>query len=371
MEATRFLPALRDDAAAVGRQSDLLRRVPMLASLLDGVPDMVLILNRRRQILFANGAARQALKDGDPIGRRGGEALCCVNAGREPGGCGTSEFCTACGLGRALARVRPGRPAFEECRVAVRRPGRDLDLRAWATPFEWAGERFTLLALQDAREENRRRALERVFYHDVLNTAGGLIQLSDLLQTAADSELPELKASLARISQRLIDEIVDQRDLASIEKREYQADPAEFDAGEEMTAVAKTYRRHRAGTGKTIQVEPGPSLRVRCDRRLLGRVLGNLVKNALEAEPTGAVVRLGWRREAQGPLCLWVANPAVMPRAVAYQVFQRSFSTKAPGRGLGAYGAKLIVETYLGGSIEFDSIEGRGTEFRVLLPPAS
>ena len=65
---------------------------------------------------------------------------------------------------------------------------------------------------------------------------------------------------------------------------------------------------------------------------------------------------------------IWVNNPAVMPRDVQLQVFNRSFSTKGSGRGIGTYSMRLLVSRYLGGSVDFDSSEDRGTIFRVRLP---
>jgi signal transduction histidine kinase len=44
-------------------------------------------------------------------------------------------------------------------------------------------------------------------------------------------------------------------------------------------------------------------------------------------------------------------------------VFQRSFSTKGTGRGLGTYSIKLLTERYLGGRVWFESAEGHGTTF--------
>ena len=51
------------------------------------------------------------------------------------------------------------------------------------------------------------------------------------------------------------------------------------------------------------------------------------------------------------------------------QVFQRSFSTKGgPGRGVGTYGARLLVQRYLGGTLSFTSVPGSGTTFVLSLP---
>jgi len=49
-------------------------------------------------------------------------------------------------------------------------------------------------------------------------------------------------------------------------------------------------------------------------------------------------------------------------------VFQRSFSTKGKGRGLGTYSIKLLTERYLKGTASFTSTETDGTTFQISLP---
>jgi sensor histidine kinase regulating citrate/malate metabolism len=57
-----------------------------------------------------------------------------------------------------------------------------------------------------------------------------------------------------------------------------------------------------------------------------------------------------------------------MPDHVKSRIFQRSFSTKGQGRGIGIYSMRLITEQYLHGSVSFTSEKGAGTEFVVRLP---
>jgi len=109
---------------------------------------------------------------------------------------------------------------------------------------------------------------------------------------------------------------------------------------------------------------------VATDKVLLKRVLGNLVKNALEASVEGQAVSLAFQNQS-APV-FRVHNQAAMPDVVCLQVFRRSFSTKSPvGRGIGTYSAKLITEHYLGGSLSFTSSEEDGTSFFVTLPASN
>ncbi len=55
-----------------------------------------------------------------------------------------------------------------------------------------------------------------------------------------------------------------------------------------------------------------------------------------------------------------------MPPEVQAQVFQRSYSTKGAGRGLGTYAMKLFGEGVLHGEVGFDTGPG-GTVFWIRL----
>jgi sensor histidine kinase regulating citrate/malate metabolism len=57
-----------------------------------------------------------------------------------------------------------------------------------------------------------------------------------------------------------------------------------------------------------------------------------------------------------------------IPEDVRLQIFQRSFSTKGSGRGLGTYSMKLFGENYLHGRVYFRTNEKQGTTFTIELP---
>jgi sensor histidine kinase regulating citrate/malate metabolism len=56
-----------------------------------------------------------------------------------------------------------------------------------------------------------------------------------------------------------------------------------------------------------------------------------------------------------------------MPEEVKMQLFQRSFSTKGEGRGIGTYSIRLLTENYLNGKVSFISNKTDGTVFSVEL----
>jgi sensor histidine kinase regulating citrate/malate metabolism len=63
-----------------------------------------------------------------------------------------------------------------------------------------------------------------------------------------------------------------------------------------------------------------------------------------------------------------VKNSLLIPHDVQLQIFQKSFSTKGKGRGLGTFSIKLLTERYLGGTVHFVSSEETGTVFTIEFP---
>ena len=88
---TRFLPAERETPDVVMRQARrFLEAPPPLRDVLDSVPDYLLALNSRRQIVFANASMMGFLgrTEEELLGLRPGEALDCEHSTAESGGCG-------------------------------------------------------------------------------------------------------------------------------------------------------------------------------------------------------------------------------------------------------------------------------------------
>jgi signal transduction histidine kinase len=273
----------------------------------------------------------------------------------------------------AILASQGGRQSIKECQILTR-DNSALELKVWATPYEQDGQPYTLFVAADVSDEKRRRALERIFFHDVLNTAGGVYGLSALLVEEDDLEdVPEIAEMIHHSSERLIEEIQAQRQLSAAERGELEVS---FDGTTTvglMAEVAQSYARHPVAKDRQIAVEPAAQdVPLSTDPILARRVLGNMVKNALEATERGGTVDLTCAlREAA--VVFAVHNPIYMPRSVQLQVFKRSFSTKSAGRGIGTFSIKLLGEKYLGGSVWFTSSKEQGTTFFLMLPtrPAS
>ncbi len=367
--ATRFAPAERADADVLAAEETFLDSMLGEDPLLDSVSEVLAILNEQRQVVYCNRRLLELLETtlGDVLGRRPGEALGCIHSDESPGGCGTTESCRQCGAVRAILKAQAGQQAVKECRILTH-GGSALDLRVWATPMEAEGRTFTVFAAADISHEKRREALERVFFHDILNTAGNVQTAAELLRTREVGDPGPILEIIEKASSQLVDEIHSHRLLLSAEGGTLEASSESLSSLNVLERVRLQYEASDLARSRTLRVAPGPaSLNFRSDPTLLARVLGNLTKNALEATEKGGVVTLGCREE-EDAVVFSVNNPAVMERSTQLQIFQRSFSTKGAGRGIGTYSVKLLTEQYLGGQVWFESEEPEGTTFHVRLP---
>jgi hypothetical protein len=97
------------------------------------------------------------------------------------------------------------------------------------------------------------------------------------------------------------------------------------------------------------------------------RILLNMAKNAAEATPDGGSIEVICRKGDE-IASFSIHNKGIIPDDIRLQIFQRSFSTKGYGRGLGTYSMKLFGENYLKGRVYFTSDEKEGTIFTVEVP---
>lgn len=357
----------------ISRLAALFATPSLLTELLDGVSSFYMILSRTRQAVFANRALREYVareRRASALGLRPGEAVDCIHACETPGGCGTTEFCVFCGAVSAIISGQQGQPAVEECRLIRTQDHEALDLRVFASPLTHAGEKFVILSAVDISDEKRRQNLERAFFHDIGNSASGVSMIVEALRGKVAGEAAALAESALRGSRRLLDEIRSQRDFASAERGKLAVKAEPFQVRDAVAEAVQLFREQKWAASRTILISPPPAdSSIVGDRTVVSRVVSNMVKNALEASlPDEAVIVT--TAAVGDDIEVRVRNPQVMPDDVQHQVFQRSFSTKGDGRGLGTYAMRLLTEHYLGGKVGFISAAGKGTTFWVRFPRA-
>jgi signal transduction histidine kinase len=368
---TEFASAERASPQAIERAISLFADSDSVQKRIkDDDPFVFMILNKQRQIVYGNNSVSALLERRCDafLGMRLGELLGCEHATETEGGCGTTRFCSTCGGVTAILSALNGVEDVQECQVTRRSDGRAINLRVWARPFRTGEEYFTLFVAHDIEHEKRKESLERVFFHDVLNTATAAYGYARLLEARPEAARPDALGKVAKLVRRLADEIEAQRDLSAFERNQYQVSYQRINAGDLLLEIGSDFDEDPIGEGVHIELaEAAGQVQLETDPRLIRRVLVNMLKNAIEASGTGDTVSLGCE-QIDGKVRFWVHNRAVMPERVQLQLFRRSFTTKGTGRGLGTYSMRLLCERFLGGEVRFTSAPEDGTVFEVLLP---
>lgn len=372
-----LLPAERASGEVVARQAKIFTDSPA-APILDHLPASVVVFNQARQIIYANDQFRRLLPTEstavrEVLGLRLGEALSCLGAVLEEGGCGMSAMCRHCGAGKSMAAIAAGQPKAQgECRLTLcdghRAGSLDFRMEVWAMPQ--GGEAFHAAILTDTRAEKRLALMERIFYHDILNYVSGMRGVCDLLRhekaQEGNGEIELLGFAVDRVA-----EIIDaQRAFSQAERGDYEVTGVRLRTRTLLEELLALMRQESSCRGKSLVLDSrAADTVIFTDRRLLDRILVNMLKNALEATQKGGRITAGCDLEGK-MLRFWVRNPGVIPPDVQAQLFRRTFSTKGGGRGLGTHGMKLFAENYLEGEVGFTSNEDHGTEFFLRLPQA-
>lgn len=367
---SKYLPAARAADEELTRQVQFFSADTLHKTLLNAVPDAVMILNENRQIVFANEAVRSLAsirKDEKLLGLRPGELLGCMHAENQSGGCGTSLFCRVCGAAHVILSGIQGRDDAQECRIR-RKDGTSLDLLVYGRPIIEQNQAFTIFSIQDIADQKRLQVLEHAFFHDVLNASGGIRNLLKVLPQLEPEEKEETHTLLISLADSMIEDIQSHRDLLAAENGELSIHMRRISVKNLFTELIDMYKDSYYALGKEIGYRSDKAdHHIETDPKILQRCIGNILKNALEASPSGAKVGIGVREEGAF-LTMWVHNPTYIPPEIQLQIFQRSFSTKDSKRGIGSYSIKLLAEKYLGGKVSFTSEEKEGTYFYVSIP---
>jgi signal transduction histidine kinase len=201
-----------------------------------------------------------------------------------------------------------------------------------------------------------------------LNTAGGLNGLLNILKAGADpGEERELINLSEEASRDILDEILLHRQIRAAEMGDLQIKIETVNSLDFLSSSVGKIRLHEVGKNKMIIIsDTTANIDFETDKNLFQRVIINLLKNALEATETEKSVTAGVESDRL-KIRFWVKNDSVIPRDIQMQLFQRSFSTKGLGRGIGTYSIRLLVENYLKGKVSFISNETEGTIFSVEL----
>lgn len=365
---TYFAPAERLKKSEVLLQNKELISVSFLNEILSASNTIFLILNEERQVVLANNAFLKVLNmptESELYGDRLGEILNCKYSSLTDGGCGTSEHCIKCGAVNAIIYAIEGEENEQVFRLLTAE-NNAVDFQIKAKLLTFQNTKYIFISAIDISDSKRKEVLERTFFHDILNTAGGLYGLAEILKTDKDEEPhTEFYDTIYNLTDKLVKEIEHHRILISAENGSLKLNIGEINLNLFLEMIKNMVENNQAIQHVKLEIKADNEyVYFSTDPILLQRVLINMVKNAAEASDPGDVVTLAGEADDEH-ITISVHNPKYITEEIRTQIFQRSFSTKGTGRGIGTYSMKLFGEKYLGGEVNFITDKKDGTTFYI------
>ncbi|HEX7424999.1 MAG TPA: ATP-binding protein [Terriglobales bacterium] len=279
-------------------------------------------------------------------------------------------------------------PAFQQQRPLVQYEFDAADGRRVQVSLDFIQEKGTsigaLLTMRDAEsvrrieheiEISRRLSasgrMTRGVAHEVKNPINAIVLHLQLLQNKLQQDDPDTRRHmdvigneirrLDRVVQILVD-FTRPRDL-----RLEEVDMRKILEGVSVLA-APDAARHGVRVVQELPSEDD-ALMVRVDSDLMKQAILNLVLNGVQSMNEGGTLTLKTRRDDEMILAEVMDQGCGIPPEAQEKIFELYFTTKGDkgGSGIGLAQTYQIMQWHYG-SVEFDSIVGTGTTFRLRLP---
>ena len=200
---------------------------------------------------------------------------------------------------------------------------------------------------------------------------GGGVRVADAPPTQVTVESSSVLNHVSVIGSeiRRLDEVV-QGFLKFSRPEELALEPVDLAAM--VTDVGDVIGPQANAAGVRLAISPATDLpRVSADSSLLRQALLNLALNAVQAMPSGGVLRFESRRAADRQVELAITDTGVgIPPEHLSRIFDLYFTTKDAGSGIGLSMVYRTIQLH-DGHIEVQSTPGRGTTFTIRLPQAA
>jgi two-component system phosphate regulon sensor histidine kinase PhoR len=242
------------------------------------------------------------------------------------------------------------------------------------------GDGLRLVLTQDVTERERAEAMRRNFVANVSHEIRTpLTVLAGFVDTMR--QLPLSEAERRRVLALMAEQAGRMQHLVSDLLTLAQLEGSPRPPADRWTPVAKLRDRALAdgrqlsGGRHELSAAGGDDAQIAGDENELQSALTNLVVNAVRYTPDGGRIEIAWSWADNGGGALSVRDDGVgiakehLPRLTErfYRV-DGSRSRETGGTGLGLSIVKHVVQRH-GGEIDIDSEPGRGSLFRLLLPP--
>lgn len=229
----------------------------------------------------------------------------------------------------------------------------------------------TARAKADAANHDKTRFLAAAS-HDLLQPLNAArLYTSTLIERSKSTGFAELANSIEASLTAVEDIMSALLDISRIDSGALKPTPTTVNAQELLKKFELEFAPLARERDITLRIVP-TSAAVMVDRMLAGRIVQNLVSNAIKYTPVGGKVLLGLRRRGNR-WRLDVIDTGIGFNRDQHRLLFAEFSRldrgarMAQGLGLGLSIVQRLV-TALGLTLELDSTEGRGSRFSIYLP---
>ncbi|HUX33798.1 MAG TPA: hybrid sensor histidine kinase/response regulator [Gemmatimonadaceae bacterium] len=221
--------------------------------------------------------------------------------------------------------------------------------------------------------ERLRDNLVHMLAHDLRSPLAGVHAILEMVQMDAGTLPAESAAFLddaLRLTRRVADMIGDMLDVSRLEAGRM---PLKLRALDLAALAADAVRGTYAGSVHVEWRPPTVPVDVMGDPKLLGRVITNLLDNAIKFTGKGGTVRVAVAREARGAVVTVTDQGPGVPAEARDEIFDKFAQAAGADQsrrssGLGLTFCKLVIDAH-GGAIGVDDAPGGGSTFWLVLPP--
>lgn len=224
--------------------------------------------------------------------------------------------------------------------------------------------------LAKSEREAAWREMARQVAHEIKNPLTPMKLSIQHLQRALREGRSDVQELTEQVAARLIEQIDNLSHIAS-EFSSFATMPAaqleRIDLREVVESTASLFR-HLQHIDVTVDM-PGHPCYILADKNQMIGVFNNLLKNASQAisEESGGVIAVRLLEKPDVYRVEIEDNGVGIPGEKQARVFEPNFTTKSSGTGLGLAISRNIIEKSKG-NIWFESTEGQGTTFFIVLP---
>ena len=371
IDVTYFASADRSSQRTISREHKAMMNSMQVNKIMKDVPNLGVILDKNRQIVYANEAITSLLGLSNmdkTIGMRPGELVSCVYSDVTSGGCGTSKACQDCGAVNTILKCLKSKKHEEgTCTINSFLGGQlvPFNFKISCSPFQAKdGDFFVIANLAEIKgDEEKRKELVEKTKKSATASKEQLSALNEFIDKVDDSG--QFEALLDTIKGN--EETIEFRRLISAENGTLKMQPDRHSAFVMLENAVRSVRERPYSKNREITLAPPfPSVYVITDAVIFEQILRTMLRNALEAEPDGGVVYIGYEQTEKW-VTFYVFNKTPIPQELQERVFEKGFTTKVSRRGLGTYSLQVLGERYLQGNVGFKS-SNDGTHFYMTLP---